>query len=158
MGKQKKCVIYIKKVALVLLAFMLFAGLTPGISTQAAEDVNLRTVRVGFFSADGYHMMDKDGTMSGYGFDFLQMMLRYNNWKYEYVGYDKNCGDMLDMLDKGEIDMVTLANKTPERLEKYGFSEKSLGSSSTIMTIGAKNTDIVPGEYATYDKAVVGLV
>ena len=88
------------------------------VSLQAAENVNQRTVRVGFFSADGYHIMDEDGTMSGYGYDFLQMMLRYNNWKYEYVGYDKNWGDMLDMLDSGEIDMVTLANKSPERMQK----------------------------------------
>ena len=128
------------------------------ISVQAAENVNQRTVRVGFFSADGYHIMDEDGTMSGYGYDFLQMMLRYNNWKYEYVGYDKNWGDMLDMLDSGEIDMVTLANKSPERMQKFAYSMSAIGASSTIMTIAADNTEIIPGEYDTYEGRTVGLV
>lgn len=73
---------------------------------KRAKDVDRRIVRVGFFSADGYHVMDDNGTMSGYGYDFLQMMLRYNDWKYEYVGYDRNWGDMLDMLDSGEIGLV----------------------------------------------------
>ena len=128
------------------------------VSLQAAENVNQRTVRVGFFSADGYHIMDEDGTMSGYGYDFLQMMLRYNNWKYEYVGYDKNWGDMLGMLDSGEIDMVTLANKSPERMQKYAYSKSTIGASSTIMTISADNAEIIPGEYDTYEGKTVGLV
>lgn len=131
-------------------------GLT--IQVQAWETAKQRTVRVGFFSSDGYHMIDNEGTMSGYGYDFLQMMLRYNNWNYEYVGYDKNWGDMLDMLYRGEIDMVTLANISPARLEEFDFSEKSIGTSSTIMTISEKNTSIIPGEYDTYEGTQVGLV
>jgi len=125
---------------------------------EASEPVEQRTVRVGFFSSDGYHVIDEDGTMSGYGYDFLQMMLRYNNWKYEYVGYDKNWGDMLNMLYSGEIDMLTLANKSPDRLVRFDFSEKSIGTSSTIMSISAENTSIIPGEYDTYNGAKVGLV
>lgn len=124
----------------------------------ASEKVDQRTVRVGFFEADGYHIVDEDGTMSGYGFDFLQMLLRYNDWKYEYVSYDKNWSDMPGMLEKGEIDMVTLANMTPERLEQFDFSSKSIGTSSTIMTASADNTAIIAGDYDSYNGARIGLV
>ena len=140
----------------ILLIITMLCGINHPV--HAAENVSRQTVRVGFFSADGYHQMDQDGTMKGYGYDFLQMLLRYNDWKYEYIGYDKNWGDMLEMLDHGEIDMVTLANKTPAREEKYAFSEKSIGTSSTIMSIRGGNTSIIPGEYRTYDGAIVGLV
>ena len=146
----------IKKICFVLICFVLLWN--TGDLVQASDTVNCRTVRVGFFSADGYHVVDEDGTMRGYGYDFLQMMLRYNDWKYEYVGYDKNWGDMLDMLENGEIDLVTLANKTPEREEKFDYSEKSIGTSSVIMTISGKNTQIIAGDYETYNEAVVGLV
>ncbi|MDD2971923.1 MAG: transporter substrate-binding domain-containing protein [Lachnospiraceae bacterium] len=132
--------------------------MTAGTCVHATENTEQRTVRVGFFSSDGYHIMDDDGTMNGYGYDFLQMLLRYNNWKYEYEGYDNNWSDMLDMLENGQIDMVTLANKTPDRLERFDYSEKSIGTSSTIMTTGADNTKIIPGDYETYEGVRVGLV
>ncbi len=149
MRKIKCLVIFI--LCLVLLPFGQVEAATP-------KSEVMQTVKVGFFSSDGYHIIDDNDTMSGYGYDFLQMMLRYNNWKYEYVGYDCNWGDMLSMLDSGEIDMVTLANKTPEREKLYGYSSKAIGYSSTIMTISSENTSIIPGDYSTYDNAVVGLV
>ena len=49
--------------------------------------------------------MDTAGEKSGYGYDFLQMIAGYANFKYIYVGYQKAWNDMLDMLDSGEIDM-----------------------------------------------------
>ena len=153
-AEEKKSI----RIGWLLLILLVIMGIFGVRRTYGAETVSQRTVRVGFFSADGYHVMDSDGSMSGYGYDFLQMMLRYNNWSYEYVGYDKNWGDMLQMLKDGDIDMVTLANKTPEREELYDFSDKSIGTSSTIMTISAENTVITPGDYKTYDGAVVGLV
>lgn len=140
----------------IIMCCLLIAGIS--IPTQASDNVEQRTVRVGFFSSDGYHVMDEDGTMSGYGYDFLQMLLRYNDWNYEYVGYEKNWSDMLGMLDAGEIDMVTLADKTPEREAKYAFSDEPIGTSSTIITISDSNSTIVPDDYDTYDGVVVGMV
>lgn len=40
---------------------------------------------------------------------------------YEYVGYDQSWDDMQQMLEDGEIDMVTSARKTPDREEKFDF-------------------------------------
>lgn len=103
----------LKKYAACFLAVVLLvlgAGLH-GVRASAAETVEKQTVRVGYFQADGYQEMNEDGTLYGYGFDFLQMMLRYNDWKYEYTGFESNWGDMLRMLERGEADLVTLANK-----------------------------------------------
>ena len=147
----------LKKTFMILLSLMIVSAVC-SFSVLAKDGPTQRTVRVGFFSSDGYHEMNDDGIMSGYGYDFLQMLLRYDDWKYEYIGYDLNWGDMLDMLDRGEIDMVTLANKTPEREKKFDYSTEPIGTSSTIMTIAADNTEIIPGDYSTYDRAVIGLV
>lgn len=146
----------IKSFFYIMLCVLLTLGC--GSLSSAADSAIYKEIRVGFFSADGYHVMNDEGIKSGYGYDFLQMMLRYNNWKYDYVGYDKNWPDMLDMLDRGEIDIVTLANKTTEREKKYAFSDKSIGTSSTIMTISEKNTEVIPGDYSTYDGTTIGLV
>jgi len=114
-------------------------------------------IKVGFFEFDGYHNMSKDGIRSGYGYEFIQKILRYNNYTAEYVGYDKNWAEMQDMLEKGEIDILTSAQKTPEREEKFDFSEP-IGTSAAILTVKAGNNTYVAGEYHTYDGMRVGVI
>ena len=70
------------------------------------------TLRVGFYRMDGYHMMDEKGNCSGYGYALMQKIGRYLPVQYEYIGYDKSWNDMLDMLEKGEIDVLTGGQKT----------------------------------------------
>ena len=117
-----------------------------GIPTQAQEtDNTLRNVRIGFFDSDGYHVLNSDGSRSGYGYDYYQMMLRYCNWSYEYVGYEESWSGILKLFDEGKVDVVTLANKTPEREEKYLYSNSPVGYTATIMTKNATNSDIEIG-------------
>jgi len=119
---------------------------------------NSRTLRVGFFAFDGYHIQDGNGNRSGYGYDFLQLLARYGDWTYEYVGYDKSWAEMQNMLADGEIDLLTSAQKTPEREEKFAFSDKAIGSSSAILTIRSGNTRYAAGDYSTYNGMRVGLL
>ena len=117
----------------------------------------IQTVRVGFFSFDGYHMIDENGQKSGYGYEFLTLLSRYSNLRFEYVGYDKSWEETLEMLETGEIDLVTSAKKTPERTEKFAFS-KPIGSSYTIITVHKDNQHIISGDYETYDGMIMGLL
>ena len=61
-------------------------------------------------------------------------MARYWDVDYEYVGYDKSWDDMQQMLEDGEIDMVTSPRKTPEREEKFDFS-RPIGANNGILTV-----------------------
>lgn len=78
----------------VILFFACIISLFPVHAYAAAG--NSRTLRVGFFAFDGYHVQDGDGNRSGYGYDFLQLLARYGDWTYEYVGYDKSWAEMQD--------------------------------------------------------------
>ena len=144
-----------KIVCILLCAIILISTVLP---VCAKEGNNQRTIKIGYFDSYGYHNMDEDGSRSGYGYEFYQMMLRYANWNYEYIGFEQSWSGILDMLDRGEVDVVTLANKTPEREEKYLFSDKPIGAASTIMTVNEKDTDIIAGDYTTYNGKRVGLV
>ena len=106
-----------------------------------------RTVKVGFFAMEGYHMEDAAGVRSGYGYAFLQLVARYSNLRFEYVGYDKGWDDMLRMLENGEIDLLTSAQKTPERAEKFEFSATLIGTSAAILTVKANDTRYNDGNY-----------
>lgn len=115
-------------------------------------------VRVGFFAFEGYHMIDGQGKRSGYGYDYLQYLARYTDFSYEYVGYDKGWNEMQDMLEAGEIDLLTSARKTPERLERFDFSDQPIGSSAAILTVKAGNNRYMVDDYSQLDGIRVGLM
>ena len=77
-------------------------------------------------------MMDDNGQRFGYGYDLLQYISGYTSWKYEYVGYDKSWSEMQNMLERGKIDLLTSAQKTDDRLERFDFSDQSIGTSSVF--------------------------
>ena len=140
--------------ALAALFALLFALSSFPATAHAADR---RTVRAGFFAFDGYHMMSENGVRSGYGYDFLRLAARYMDVDYEYVGYDCGWDDMLTMLESGEIDLVTSAQATPERMADFAFSQP-IGTSSAMLTTASSNTSIITRNYATYDGARIGLL
>lgn len=124
----------------------------------ATQDTgNRETVKAGFFAFEGYHMMAEDGTRSGYGYDFLRMVSRFMDVKFEYVGYDKSWADMQDMLEDGRIDLLTSAEKTSEREEKFDFSEP-IGISYGSLNVRADNMKIIAGNYKTYQGILIGML
>lgn len=137
---------------------VLFANSFFVTSVRATEN-NDEVVRVGFFAFDGYHTIDEeDQTKSGYGYEVLQMMARYNDWVYDYVGYDSSWNDMLTMLENGDIDLVTSATYSADRAEKFAYSDSDIGTKASILTVKAGNNDIIAGEYSTYEGMKVGLL
>ena len=117
-----------------------------------------RRLRVGFFHFDGYHMEDEQGNRFGYGYEYLQHMLLYADWKYEYVGYDKSWSEMLGMLERGEIDILTSAQKTKDREKRFGFSKNSIGKSKTIVTVKSGNTRYMSGDWRKWSGIRVGML
>lgn len=108
-------------------------------------------IRVGYFRFPGYHEIAEDGRYFGYGYDVLQMLRFYNNWDYEYIGYDKSWEDMLEMLEKGEIDMVTSARRTPEREEKFLFSSVPIGIKAARLSVRSDDKRYIPDVFSTYN-------
>ena len=143
--KQKK--LRFKRVLCLFAVFIILMGMIPLQSIDASD-----TSKVGFFAFDGYHNIDEDGCRTGYGYEFIQKMLRYNNYEAEYVGYDKNWSQMQDMLENGEIDILTSAQKTAAREENFDFSDP-IGTSAAILTVRAGNSKFIAGEYQTYNDA-----
>jgi len=130
----------------------------PVLAAEPASSAEQQLVHVGFFRFEGYHEMDTAGEKSGYGYDFLQMIAGYANFRYIYVGYQKTWNDMLDMLDSGEIDMLTYAVKLPEYEERFDFSEHSIGTSSAILTTSTSNTAFAANDYRPFNGIRVGFI
>lgn len=127
----------------------------PNVSHLHDDIVNLR---VGFFAFDGYHQIDEDGTRSGFGYDLLQLMARYAQLEYTYVGYDKSIDECEQMLERGEIDLLSAIKWNSNRAKKFDFSSRSIGNASTQIFIKAGNTEIIAGDYSTYAGKTFGVL
>ena len=143
-----------KRIIALTVCFLL---LLPNFAVNAEEQGNNRTVKAGVFYFDGYHMEDEHGSLTGYGVEFLELVSQYSHLNFIFSGYDQAWGDMLTMLENGEIDVVTSARKTPDREEKFDFS-LPIGRNSTVLSIRANNTSLLSGNYATYEGIRVGVV
>ena len=117
-----------------------------------------QVVRVGFYQMTGYHAMDGSGNRYGYGYDYLHLISRYLDWQYEYIGYDQGWKDMFDLLDRGEIDLLTAVQKTPEREAKYLYTDKPMAYSSLMLTTLEDNAKYQPRNPESYDGMRVGLL
>ena len=139
------------------LAVSVLLGFAMPVYAADGGKATLRTLRVGFYAYTGYHIMDADGNRSGYAYETLQDMAEYENLNYEYLGYDCDVNEIIDMLENGEVDIVPMLRKTPEREERFDFSAEPISNVATMLTVKAGNRSIVAGDYSTYDEMTVGM-
>lgn len=141
-------------IALIMcLPVLLSAVCFPAVAAQN----NIKTVKAGIFSFDGYHMLDENGVYTGYGIDFLNMVSQYSSLNFEYIGFDRPWNDMLAMLENGEIDVLTSARKTPDREEKFAFSAP-IGRNDTVLSVRNDSSHLYAGDYRSYNGITIGLV
>ena len=121
------------------------------VPTVCGDEITFTLTEPGFFSLefDGYHNIAEDGARSGYGYDLLQLMARYENLEYTYCCYDLSLAACESMLERGEIDLLTAIKWTKDRAEKFDFSSRSIGSASTQITTKAGNTMMSFGKDGT---------
>ena len=141
----------------IIIAFMmcLIFIMSSCMTVSAGEDSDNQTVRAGIFDFEGYHMKDEDGRLTGYGIEFLNLVSEYSRLNFEYTGYDNTWSEMLDMLENGEIDVLTSARRNSEREKKFDFSYP-IGRNDTVLSVRLDNTKIHSSDYRTYDGMVVG--
>lgn len=114
--------------------------------------------KVAFYASSCYHIQDENGKRSGYGYEMMQGLSKYMQCTFSYVGYDKTPQECEDMLRNGEVDIYTAAKKTPEREEEFAFSKYPAITATTCMNVKRGNSQVIAGDYATYDGLKIGLL
>ena len=132
--------------------FILLTTIAPAAGEQTHER---RTVRVGVLAQDGLCQKDANGNLAGYTIDLWHMANRYMDVKVEYIGYGKNWSELMQMLQNGELDILTNAQKSTEREQSFAFT-KPTGITSGLLNVRADNTKFVAGDYATYNGMRIG--
>lgn len=114
--------------------------------------------KVAFYAFNCYHIQDENGKRSGYGYEMMQNISRYLQCTFSYVGYDKTAQECEEMLRNGEIDLYTAAKLTHQRQEEFAFSAHPAITATTCMNVKIGNTQVVPGDYTTYEGLRIGLL
>lgn len=114
-------------------------------------------VRVGFFQMDGYHMIDEYGERSGYGYEYLQNLAQYTDFSYEYIGYDKSWSEMQNMLQSGEIDLLTCVKKTNTRETLFNFTDRPIGTNVGVLTVRAGDNRYMTDDFSQYNRICIGM-
>lgn len=151
----------ILSIALVLICFLLpVAGLAEEVLPGTVMTKTAKVIRVGFPTKGqgGLSMVDEAGNYSGYTYDYLQEIAQYTGWEYEFVefkGEDMNQAlmSMLDMLAKGELDLVGGMVKNDYTQKTYDFSEYGYGFNYNTLWVPEENEQINEMNY----QAVKGL-
>lgn len=115
-------------------------------------------VKVGFFKYEGYHNRDLSGHYSGYGYDHLLMLNNYMDCSFEFIAYEKSLTENLNMLQRGEIDVLPFLCITPEREKYLAFTDIPVGISRYVLSTRLSNNAIVSRDYNTYDGCKIGLL
>ena len=145
----KNCFI---RTAAFLLFLVPFAVLLVPAAVQAEEKEEV--VRVGWYDST-FNVMDEDGRRSGYAYEYQLKIAAYTGWSYEYVS--GSWPDLLDMLGKGEIDLLSDVSYTPEREENMLFSSYPMGTEEYYLFVAPGNQEIIPDDPSSLNGKKVGV-
>ena len=152
MIKIKTTVLFLKRTAIVLFAIILAAGfLLPAVS--AVENKG-KTVRVGWYESP-FNTTDKQGRRSGYAYEYQRKIAAYTGWDYEYV--EGSWPELMEMLIRGEIDLMSDVSYTEERAGKMLFPALSMGTEEYFIFVAPDNKVDYSNNYSLFNGKKIGV-
>ena len=139
--------------ALFLCAVFILTVSAPAASFAYAKDAG-KTVRVGWYDSS-FCTRDKSGRRSGYAYEYQMKIASYTGWNYEYV--EGSWSELLDMLKKGEIDMLSDVSYTEERAEQMLYPDLPMGAEVYYIFTAPGNKEITASEYSTLNGKRIGV-
>ncbi len=107
-------------------------------ATAFADD-GQRTVRVALPVNDGINEIDATGDLTGYNYDYLQVLSQYTGWNCQYSTFDADSADesimaAMQAVQSGEADLMGPMVKTDSAQAAFAFPEESYGTVYTTLS------------------------
>lgn len=103
---------------------------------------------------NNFLFLDENGEATGYCKDYLDSLAKINNWEYQYI--DTTWNEAVEMLERGELDILFPTNYTPER-EAYMSFSKYIGGYTAAGLFASKNTAYGFEDYKKFDGAKIAI-
>ena len=141
-----------KRFTTVLLACLFVVSILDFPAFASSTESEEKIVRVGNVNivSDG----EDEDSYSGYVYDYLLEISKYTGWKYEFVNtsWEKS----LEMLEQGEIDMLTQVQYTTDRDLHFRFSDYVMGTNCTLLLVSEDNHDIYYNDFDNFQGKTIG--
>lgn len=121
---------HIKSCSLILLIYLIF--IFGNITAVSASHNEAETIRVILPDYSRLLESDKDGAYIGYGYEYLKEISKYTHWNYEFIT-DVSYSEGIDMVNKGEADLIGPIAKTSYLEKLLEFPEYSVGFQYNIL-------------------------
>lgn len=121
----------------------------------SAGESETKLVRVGWYEGT-YNTTGPNGQKSGYSYEYQQAVAARTGWTYEYV--KASWAELLNMLERGEIDLMGGVSYTEERAASMLFSELPMGEDKYYLYADISNTDISAADLETLNGRRIGML
>jgi diguanylate cyclase (GGDEF)-like protein len=137
---------------LIFSLMLTFASIAP--QAVYADERYPKIVRVGWYDSS-YNYFDEHGRRSGYAYEYQLKLASYNGWNYQYV--EGSWPDLLQMLEEGQIDLLSDVSYTDKRVETMDFASLPMGTEEYYLYVAPGNEQILPSDHSTLEGKKVGV-
>ncbi|MBR4474173.1 MAG: EAL domain-containing protein [Oscillospiraceae bacterium] len=141
-----------RRAAACLLCLVMAAVFILPIPAHAQEAEKI--VRVGWYDSS-YNTIDSAGRRIGYAYEYQQKIASYAGWKYEYISGSWSV--LLQMLENGDLDLMSDVSYTPEREEHMLYPDLAMGSEEYYLFTAPGNSEISASDYSTLNGKRIGV-
>lgn len=124
--------------------------------SAAATGMRPHPIRVGYTDSPGFIEKTAAGTVDGYGVAYLNEISHYTGWRYEYVY--ATWQECLERLAKGELDLLGMAQYTPERAASYEFASLPSGVEYMVMYVRNDDNEVYYNDYQSFNGLRIGVL
>lgn len=122
--------------------------------TQLTKD---RVVKVGYFPLNGFFNVNPNGSVSGYGIDYTDELMKFTGWNYEYV-YFSSWNEALSALESAKIDLLAPAQRTADRESRFSFDFFPIGTEYGSLLALSTNDSLIYEDFEGFNNLNVGIV
>ena len=142
----------LRKAAVWLTAVLIICMSLPlGVSAKGGER---KKVRAGWHEPPHF-MTDQNGRKSGYSYEYQRKVAAYTGWEYEYV--DGTWTDLMEMLKKGEIDILSDVSYKEERTKDMLFTSIPMGTEVYYVFVSTANKEKTSNNLSSLNGKKIGM-
>lgn len=145
-----------RTLAVALAALTVLSAVLPAPAFAADSDQQVKKVRAGWLVNNaGFQEGTPGERLSGWGYEYLQTLSYYTKgWQYEYVS--GTFTELMNMLEAGEIDLMTNISYSEEREQTLLFSSNPEGTERYYIYAKPDRDDLAKGDPQALQGLTIG--
>lgn len=145
-----------RTLAVALAALTVLSAVLPAPAFAADSDQQVKKVRVGWLVNNaGFQEGTPGERLSGWGYEYLLTLSYYTKgWQYEYVS--GTFTELMNMLEAGEIDLMTNISYSEEREQTLLFSSNPEGTERYYIYAKPDRDDLAKGDPQALQGLTIG--